>query len=104
MDSVIIAKGRATIPKAVREHLGPKPGDRVKFFIHPDSTVVLLPNLPVTTLRGMLNQPGAPISIEQMDTAIAAGAAAGWPARRSSRCAAAIASVIGRAARWQHDR
>lgn len=52
MESAITVKGQATIPKAVREHLGLKPGDRVKFFLHPDGTVVLLPKLPVTALRG----------------------------------------------------
>ena len=32
MDLAITAKGQATIPKAIRDHLGLKPGDRVKFF------------------------------------------------------------------------
>jgi AbrB family looped-hinge helix DNA binding protein len=31
MESAITSKGQATIPKAIREHLGLKPGDRVKF-------------------------------------------------------------------------
>jgi AbrB family looped-hinge helix DNA binding protein len=34
---------KATIPKAVRNHLGLKPGDRVKFFVHLDDSVALLP-------------------------------------------------------------
>src|SRR6476661_8023736 len=60
MDSAITSKGQATIPKAIREHLGLKPGDRVKFFVHPDGTVVLLPKLPVASLRGMIKpQPQA---------------------------------------------
>ena len=41
MESAITAKGQATIPKAIREHLRLKPGDRVKFFMHPDGSVVL---------------------------------------------------------------
>ena len=32
MESAITVKGQATIPKAIREHLRLKPGDRVKFF------------------------------------------------------------------------
>ena len=36
MESSITAKGQATIPKAIRDHLRLKPGDRVKFFVHPD--------------------------------------------------------------------
>jgi AbrB family looped-hinge helix DNA binding protein len=43
MESAITTKGRITIPKAIREHLGLKSGDRVKFFIHLDGSVVLLP-------------------------------------------------------------
>lgn len=75
MDSAITVKGQATIPKAIREHLRLKPGDRVKFFIHPDGTVVLLPMLPASSLRGMLKRAGQrPITIEEMDDAIAAGA------------------------------
>jgi antitoxin PrlF len=73
MDSAITVKGQATIPKAIREHLRLKPGDRVKFFIHPDGTVVLLPMLPVSSLRGMLKRPSQrPVTIEEMDEAIAA--------------------------------
>ncbi|HYY72909.1 MAG TPA: type II toxin-antitoxin system PrlF family antitoxin [Candidatus Bathyarchaeia archaeon] len=61
MESRITVKGQFTIPKAIREHLRLKPGDHVKFFIHPDGTVVLLPKLPVSTLRGMLKpQPRRP--------------------------------------------
>jgi len=43
MESAITVKGQATIPKPIREHLGLQPGDRVKFFVHPDGSVVLLP-------------------------------------------------------------
>jgi AbrB family looped-hinge helix DNA binding protein len=41
MESALTTKGQATIPKAIREHLHLKPGDRVKFFVHPDGSVVL---------------------------------------------------------------
>jgi AbrB family looped-hinge helix DNA binding protein len=75
MESAITVKGQATIPKAVREHLGLKPGDRVKFFLHPDGTVVLLPKLPVRALRGILRRSRRPVSIERMHEAIAEGAA-----------------------------
>ena len=72
MESVITSKGQATIPKAIREHLHLKPGDRVKFFVHPDGTVVLLPKLPVSALRGMLKTTKH-ASLEEMDEAIATG-------------------------------
>jgi AbrB family looped-hinge helix DNA binding protein len=82
MDSAITVKGQATIPKQIREHLGLKPGDRVKFFVHPDGSVVLLPKLPASALRGMLKTARRPVSIEAMDKAIAAGATAGVRRRR----------------------
>jgi antitoxin PrlF len=75
MESAITAKGQATIPKAIRDHLRLKPGDRVKFFVHPDGTVVLLPKLPATAARGMLkSRRRRPISIEEMNEAIAQAA------------------------------
>ena len=51
MESVIATKGRVTIPKAVREHLKLKPGDLIKFFLHPNGGVVLLQKLPTTRHR-----------------------------------------------------
>jgi antitoxin PrlF len=83
MESAITAKGQATIPKAIREHLRLKPGDRVKFFVHPDGSVVLLPKLPAAALRGIVRRPRRPVTIEEMSAAAAAGAASG--ARRARR-------------------
>ena len=54
MESGVAVNGRVTIPKAVRKHLGLKPGDRVKFFVRPDGSVVLLPKVPASALRGIL--------------------------------------------------
>jgi AbrB family looped-hinge helix DNA binding protein len=54
MESALTKKGQVTIPEAVLERLGLKPGDRVKFFMHPDGTVVLLPKLPASALRGIV--------------------------------------------------
>ena len=76
MESAITTKGQATIPKAIREHLELKPGDRVKFFVHPDGSVVLLPKLPVSALRGMLRPRGSHVTIQDMDEVIAAGLSA----------------------------
>ncbi|HWZ26486.1 MAG TPA: AbrB/MazE/SpoVT family DNA-binding domain-containing protein, partial [Verrucomicrobiae bacterium] len=74
----------ATIPKAIRKHLRLKPGDRVKFFLHPDGTVVLLPKLPASALRGIIkSRRGRPVTIADMNKAVAKGAADASP--RSSR-------------------
>jgi antitoxin PrlF len=81
MESALTSKGQATIPKAIREHLRLKPGDRVKFFVHPDGSVVILPRLPVSALRGIIKSRRRPVSIDAM--AAAAGAAGVVPRRRS---------------------
>lgn len=65
-----------TIPKAARTHLGVRPGDRVKIFLHPDGTVVLIPKLPVSSLKGMFaGRVGKPVSVEEMGAAAEEGAA-----------------------------
>ena len=74
MESALTTKGQATIPKAIREHLKLEPGDRIKFFKHPDGTVVLLPKLPASRLRGIVSGRRQAVSIDEMDEAIAAGA------------------------------
>ena len=82
MESAITVKGQATIPKAVRDHLRLKPGDRVKFFVHPDGSVVLLPKLPASALRGMIKRAGRPVTIQEMDEAVHESAVGG---RRSKK-------------------
>lgn len=83
MESAITVKGQATIPKAIREHLGLKPGDRIKFFLHPDGSVVLLPKLPASALRGIVkSRRRRPVTIEKMDEAIAEGASGTRSAKR----------------------
>ena len=80
MESAITVKGQATIPKAIREHLRLKPGDRVKFFVHPDGSVVLLPKLPAAALRGIVkSRRRRPVTIEEMTEATAEGASAVAP-------------------------
>jgi len=54
MESGVTVNGRITIPKAIRKHLGLKPGDRVKFFVRSDGGVVLLPKAPFSAVRGIL--------------------------------------------------
>ncbi len=74
MESTLTSQGQATIPKAVREHLHLKPGDKVRFFLHPNGSVVILPVLPVTALKGMLkSRRRRPPTIEEMNEAIAEG-------------------------------
>lgn len=41
MGTAVTVKGQVTIPKAVRDHLGIKPGSIVEFGLDPDGRVVL---------------------------------------------------------------
>jgi antitoxin PrlF len=76
MESALSIKGQATIPKAIRDHLRVGPGDRIKFFINPDGTVVILPKVPATALKGIVRaRKSGPVSLEEMDSSIAKGAA-----------------------------
>jgi antitoxin PrlF len=78
MESGLTVKGQTTIPKAVREHLQLRPGDRIKFFFHPDGSVVILPKRPTSTLKGILSsRTGRPATIEEMEAAVAAAATGG---------------------------
>jgi antitoxin PrlF len=83
MESAITVKGQATIPKPIREHLGLQPGDRIKFFVHPDGSVVLLPKIPASAVRGMVQSRNLRrVTIEQMTIAAGEGALSRNPRRR----------------------
>jgi AbrB family looped-hinge helix DNA binding protein len=73
MRSSITSKGQATIPKAVRDYLGLRSGDRVKFFLHPDGSFALLPELPAKAARGIVKRRGRTVTLAEMQAAIAAG-------------------------------
>jgi AbrB family looped-hinge helix DNA binding protein len=73
MEAKLSSKGQATIPKAVRERLKIKPGDRFKFFFHPDG-VIILPKISTARLKGIIPKPAQAVSLGEMDRAIAEGA------------------------------
>jgi antitoxin PrlF len=73
MEATLSSKGQATIPKTVRDRLQIKPGDRFKFFFHPDG-VIILPKIPTSRLKGILPKPAEPVSLEEFDRAIESGA------------------------------
>jgi antitoxin PrlF len=73
MEAKLSSKGQATIPKAVRDRLRIKSGDRFKFFFHPDG-VIILPKISTARLKGMIPKPAHSVSLEEMDRAIQKGA------------------------------
>ncbi|HUF19846.1 MAG TPA: AbrB/MazE/SpoVT family DNA-binding domain-containing protein [Burkholderiales bacterium] len=74
--ATLTSKGQTTIPKEIRERLGLSPGDKLDFVVEEDGRVVLRPaTLHVSELKGLLRgKKGKPVSLEQMDRAIAEGA------------------------------
>ena len=73
MESALSIKHQVTIPKAIRDHLHLRPGDRIRFFMHPDGSVVILPKVPTSKLKGMI-EPRRQASLDEMEEAIIEGA------------------------------
>ena len=75
--ATLTSKGQITIPKQVREHLKLNPGDKLDFVIESEGRVVIRPaKLDVRKLKGLLKRrDGKVLSIEEMNAAIARGAA-----------------------------
>jgi antitoxin PrlF len=73
--ATITSKGQLTLPKAVRDALDLHPGDRVNFVRMEDGNYAVLPaTRPVMALKGIIGKPAGPISLGDMDRAIAGGA------------------------------
>ncbi len=70
--ATITSKGQVTIPKAIRDLLGVKPGDRLVFVQRPAGEVVVeAETVDVRSLRGMLAHDGPAVSVEEMEEVIA---------------------------------
>jgi AbrB family looped-hinge helix DNA binding protein len=74
MQATITSKGQITLPKALRDHLNLAAGDRVEFILEDNNVVRMVPRTTsITRLKGMLPKPKRPVSLEEMDEAIARG-------------------------------
>lgn len=74
IESVITSKGRTTLPRAVREALSVAPGDRVRYIIAGDEVRIMAAR-PIERLYGALAYDGPPATLEDMERAVAEGAA-----------------------------
>ena len=73
--TTLTTKGQVTIPKAVRDELGLREGDRVAFRVLEDGTVIVEPeNVDLLDLRGVLKPRRKGVTVEDMDRAIRAAA------------------------------
>ena len=76
IESGITSKGQTTLPKAVREALSVRAGDRVRYIIQ-DGEVRIVPVRPVSRLFGILRHDGPTATLEDMERAITEGACEG---------------------------
>jgi len=71
--TTLTSKGQVTIPVEVRTHLGLSTGDRIEFILNEQSGryEVVPATSSVTALKGIIRKPAKPVSIEEMNEAIA---------------------------------
>jgi antitoxin PrlF len=76
--ATLSAKGRITLPAAVRTGLGLKTGDRIDFVqIAAGRYELVAATLPATALRGLLRGPTRTVGADQMSAAARKRAAKG---------------------------
>ncbi len=76
--ATVTSKGQITIPKAVRDELGLREGDRVAFRVLDDGKVVVEPEtIDLLELEGTLKPRRKGVTLADMDQAILAEAGKG---------------------------
>lgn len=74
-NATVTSKGQITIPADVRARLNLNAGDRVAFVQTGENEFAMVPaTRRVSELKGLIKHTGAPVSIEQMNEAVALGA------------------------------
>jgi len=74
-ESIISVDGRTKLPEPVREALGLKTGDRIRYVVD-GRTARILPVRPIDRLFGMLRYTSVPVTIEEMESAVGDAACA----------------------------
>jgi antitoxin PrlF len=73
--ATITSKGQVTIPRKVRTDLGVSAGDRIDFVRLDDGNyAIVLAGGSIRSLKGVIARPETPVSLEDMEAAIQAGA------------------------------
>ena len=69
--TTLTSKGQLTLPKAIRDRLRLRVGDRLEVTLREDGVILMEPvTVDVSQLKGILPAPAAPVSLEAMDEAI----------------------------------
>ena len=75
MIATVTAKGQVTLPVEARRRLGLKPGSKLEFIVIDDKRLEVIPlSESVSSLKGMVPKPKAPLSLGDMQRAIIEGA------------------------------
>lgn len=76
--ATLTSKGQITMPMSVRKALGLRPGAKVDFIAQDDGFKVVALDTEVSTLKGRFaGRATKPVSLEEMDRAIADAASSG---------------------------
>ena len=71
----VTSNGRVTIPQDVRNTLGIVAGDKLEFVRMEDGHFAVIPaSIPLMSLKGIIPKPDRPVSIKEMNDAIAESA------------------------------
>ena len=75
MIATVSSKGQVTLPAEARRRLKIKPGSKLEFIIIDQEKIEIIPVMEtVTSLKGMVPKPKEPLSLADMEKAIANGA------------------------------
>jgi AbrB family looped-hinge helix DNA binding protein len=73
--ATLTSKGQVTLPREVRANLGVAAGDRLDFVRMDDGNYAIVPAAhSIRSLKGILPRAPKPVSLDDMDAAIRAGA------------------------------
>lgn len=82
----VTSKGQITIPQEVREAMGVSAGHRIDFVRMEDGKFLIVPKTgSIKALKGIIPPPKRPVTIEEMNAAIVAGATAGYNKRAAKK-------------------
>lgn len=74
MVATVTSKGQLTIPVEARRRFGIKAGSKLDFIITEDGRMEVIPMTDsILNLKGMVPKPVKPLTLEEMDEAIASG-------------------------------
>ncbi len=88
-ESVVTAKGQVTLRRAIREHIGVRPGQKVEFIPLPDGRMEVRAarGVDFSPILGILRRPGQTlVTVEQMNETIARGWAGDIAVRDDAPC------------------